>query len=351
MKRKGIIFLFMLMLGLYAWAQQVVNPFQDGMVLAKNQPIYVYGQGHDKVVVSLNGKKAKAKQCGDRWIAKLPAMKAGGPYIMTIKEGESTRVMHDVYVGTVIMASGQSNMQFRLSASSTDLNGCKDDPLLRSFSLPRNEDGEPYKPEDGWVKCTRENVGNWSAVGYLVGREIRRRTGEAVGVVNCYQGASIIETWIPKEIVEKPEYILPKEALHVDHSYYERWNGAGGILYNLDIMPFAPYSVSEVVWYQGESNTGSGEAAIYPQLAKEMVMAWREAFQNKKLPFVMVQIADFDYRRDESWKALQECQLTIPSLVKNVKVVKSADVCESNDIHPRTKDKLALRIVDAIYGK
>lgn len=327
-------------------------PYQQGMVLAKNQPLCIAGTGNGRIRVSLAGHKAKAIVDGERWRATLPAMKAGGPYTLTVRRGKESLSIGDVWVGTVIMASGQSNMQFRLHESSTSVGECAADSLLRSFSLPRLEEGEPFSPADGWVRCSTDNVGDWSAIGYLVGREIRQRTGEAVGIINCYQGASVIEAWLPAEVMQKPEYQLPTEETHWDHrnSYYMTWN-VPGRLYDLDIQLLAPYPVSHVMWYQGESNTGSGEAKIYPSLMVELIKAWRGALGNPALPFTVVQLADFAPRDDEGWHSIQRCQLTIPSLIEGVSVVPCADVCESNNIHPRTKDKLALRIAEAISSE
>ena len=324
-------------------------PYQQGMVVGKNLPVCITGTGNGRIRVSLAGHKVTACVDGDAWCATLPALPAGGPYTLTVRRGKETLSIVDVWVGTVILASGQSNMQFRLHESSTPLDECPADTLLRSFSLPRLEEGEPFSPQDGWLRCQPDNVGDWSAIGYLVGREIRRRTGEAVGIINCYQGASVIEAWVPAEVMEKPEYQLPADELHWDHhnTYFMTWN-APGRLYDLDIRLLAPYPVSHVMWYQGESNTGRGEAKVYPGLAVELVQSWREAFRNPSLSFTMVQIADYDPRDDEAWHSLQRCQLTIPTLIEGVSVVQSADVCESDNIHPRTKDILSVRIAETI---
>lgn len=325
------------------------TPYQQGMVIAKNQPINITGTGNGRIRVTLAGKRARATVADGHWSATLPALKAGGPYTLTVRRGKDTLTLGDVWVGTVILASGQSNMQFRLRESSTPLTDCEADTLLRSFSLPRLEEGEPFTPADGWVRCSADNVGEWSAIGYLVGREIRRRTGEAVGIVNCYQGASVIEAWLPAAVMDNPDYQLPDEETHWDHrnTYYMTWN-APGRLYDLDVKLLGTYPLSHVMWYQGESNTGRGEAKIYPQLMAELIQAWREAFANPTLPFTVVQLADFAPRDDEGWHSIQRAQLTIPTLVDGVSVVPCADVCESNNIHPRTKDKLALRIAATI---
>ena len=65
-----------------------------------------------------------------------------------------------------------------------------------------------------------------------------------------------------------------------------------------------------------------------------------------RLPFAVVQIADLDVRRDAAWKGIQEAQLRIPSLCPGVTTVKCADICETNTIHPPSKEALAQRLVD-----
>ena len=327
----------------------VSKAFADGMVVAKEKPVRVSGRGEGRIVVRMAGRKAVCDAAGGEWEAVLPAMKAGGPYRMVIRHGNERTVIRDVYVGTVLVMAGQSNIQFKLKESSSDPATWVSDPLLRSFSLPRIEKGEPYTPDDGWIRCEKEDAGNWSAIGYLTAQNLRRRNPrEAVGIINCYQGASVIESWIPAERLQKDIYRLPEEQIYRDHQVYRQWN-ADGQLFDYALGAIVPFAVSHVVWYQGESNTGSGEPAIYPLLARELVLSWREAFKDESLRFTVVQIANLRSRAGNAgWKGIQEAQMRIPSLVTGVKVVRSADVCEDDDIHPRTKDALSERIAETI---
>lgn len=329
---------------------QLHEAFTDHMVLPKNKTIRVFGKGDGKIKVALCGKKAKTKAVDGKWIAELPPMKAGGPYKLTVQSKEEKQEIEDVWIGTVVVAAGQSNMQFRLQDSSTPPSEWKSDPLMRSFSLRRIEQGEPHTPEEGWIVCTKEDAGNWSALGYHIAQALRERTGEAVGLINCYQGASIIEAWMPEEISQEERFQQPKEEKHFDHFYpaYAAFN-KHGILYDTMVLSIAPYSVSHVAWYQGESNTGEGEYRIYPDLAKAMVESWRTAFLDESLPFTMVQIADLKGRGDAAgWKNIQQVQLRIPDIVEGVQVVRSADVCEDDNIHPKSKEALGRRIADTI---
>lgn len=325
------------------------EPFRDSMVLAVGKPVNVYGEGTGRVVVRIAGNRTVCLSAGGKWNAVLPVMPAGGPYRMTVRSGRERLVFEDVYVGRVILIAGQSNMQFKLRESSTPQSEWTADDLLREYTLPRIEKGEPFIPEDGWVSCTEENAGGWSAIGYHLGKDIRAKTGEAVAIVNCYQGASVIQAWIPEEIATRNGYILPEELIYKDHHHkvYGVWN-APGKLYHHTLEALAPYTVNDVVWYQGESNTGPGEYTVYPQLAAELVKSWRTAFGDPALPFHFIQIADFDRRVDDGWKNIQKAQMTIPSLVDGVTVIPCADVCESDNIHPRTKSALAARVAEII---
>ncbi|MBR6748626.1 MAG: hypothetical protein IKM07_06775, partial [Clostridia bacterium] len=71
-------------------------------------------------------------------------------------------------------------------------------------------------------------------------------------------------------------------------------------------------------------------------------------FADPGLPFIVVQIAEYTPRYDDGWRAVQKAQLDVQGMRNGVKTVISADVCETDDIHPPTKDKLSRRIADAL---
>ena len=111
-----------------------------------------------------------------------------------------------------------------------------------------------------------------------------------------------------------------------------------------------PFAVSGVVWYQGESDTTIEEANVYDKELSAFIDVVREGFFDSELPFIVIQIADFDNRTDEAWKLLQQKQYDIQFNVPNVKTVISSDVCESDNIHPATKHKLANRVAQVLLG-
>ncbi|MBQ6245955.1 MAG: hypothetical protein IJK04_03750, partial [Kiritimatiellae bacterium] len=224
--------------------------FRPHMVLPAGKPLKVFGTGDGTAVVRFNGVTAQCASSNGTWCATLPPQSYGGPYSLVLDLGGRTVTCDDIYVGEVYILAGQSNAQFKLEESNTPKESYADVPQLRSFTTPRPEP-EPYSPDDGWVVCTRENAGKWSAIGYLFGKAVSARKGCAVGIVNCYQGAATVETWMPAALSERPEFSLPREEQDPAHWGYP-WNKAGW-MYDHAFRLLAGSSVSGVIWYQGES--------------------------------------------------------------------------------------------------
>ena len=199
------------------------------------------------------------------------------------------------------------------------------------------------------MRCAATNAGNWSAIACHFGLARQKRTQTPVGVVACYQGASVIQSWLPAAVSCEPRFHLDPGVVFHDHRLpkYRRWNAPGCLYENL-FAQVVPFSFTGVVWYQGESNSSVAEAAVYSDLVKELVGVWRRDLKDPDLPVWLVQIADYSRRADAGWRGIQAAQAAVPNLVSRVTLVRSADVCETNHIHPRTKDRLAQRISDSV---
>ena len=323
--------------------------FASNMVFAANKPIRVYGEGAGNAEISFAGKVINANSNGGFWMVEFPEMGYGGPYELTFKSETGTVILSDIYVGEVYLFAGQSNMQFKLNESLTPKENYETNELMRLYSTDRIEKADRFTPNDGWVKCLAEQAGAWSAIGYLVSRQICKEKGVAIGAIVCYQGASVIESWVPAGTYTKMGIELKPEEKHQDHflDIFSEWNG-DGTLYSFAFSQIAPYSLSAVVWYQGESDTSITESKLYKTELAEMIKIWRADLKNDSLPFVIVQIADFEPRDDEGWHTVQKAQAEIQHEVDFVKTVISSDVCEKDNIHPPTKDILSQRIAKAL---
>lgn len=323
--------------------------FAQHMVFARGKPIRIYGTGRGTAHITFAGKSKTVVSENENWIVEFPEMEYGGPYDLVFDNQAEIITLNDIYIGEVYLFAGQSNMQFKTESALFDPSLYRSNDKLRLFSTERIEKTDYYTPKDGWVLCDKETVGRWSAIGYFTGMEIATSKGIAVGVITCYQGASVIESWVPQNAFKDNGIDIPlNEKFHDHHcEEFKAWNG-DGVLYDYALSQVIPFSLSAVVWYQGESDASEAEANYYLEELSVLINVWRRDFKDEKLPFVIIQISDFITRNDTAWRGIQKAQYDIQFSLPFVKCVISSDVCENDNIHPPTKDKLSARVALAL---
>ncbi|MFT4257696.1 MAG: sialate O-acetylesterase [Pseudoxanthomonas sp.] len=193
----------LLALALPAAAAELPLVFSDGMVVQRGKPIPVWGRSAPgaevRVAFAGNTAKATADAHGD-WRVNLPAHAAGGPFELRVDDGTAPLTLHDVLVGEVWLASGQSNMEWPLL--STDgaqaAIDAANDPLVRHFKIPKSWAGTPQWQLQGgqWLAASPQTAGQFSAVAYYFALELRKATGVAVGIIDSSWGGSSIEAWM-----------------------------------------------------------------------------------------------------------------------------------------------------------
>ncbi len=199
----------------------------DHMVLQRDMNIRIWGSAApgEKVAVKFRDQQA-ATQADDKgaWFVMLKPMKAGGPDNLTIT-ASNTIILKDVLVGEVWVCSGQSNMQWPVSAC---LNAPREIaaanyPQIRLFSVNRRPLGYPSDQTFGqWNVCQPATVPNFSAVGYFFARFLNQELKIPVGMFDSSWGGTPAETWTPlaalKEknlnpgLIAEYEKTLPKHA-------------------------------------------------------------------------------------------------------------------------------------------
>ena len=181
--------------------------FQDHAVLQRNRPAPVWGRAAPgaSVVVSLGDVRAQAVAGPDGiWRADLPAMPAGGPYVLTASAGEAAQSISDVMVGDVWLCSGQSNMEYQLrqvTNADTEVANARDDKL-RLFLVGRSSLPAPSTSNASvgqWRLTTPESARDFSAACYFMGRDLRKAQNVPVGLIAASWGGSIIEDWLSRE--------------------------------------------------------------------------------------------------------------------------------------------------------
>lgn len=144
---------------------------------------------------------------------------------------------------------------------------------------------------------------------------------------------SLEGTWKFSNTVEPP---MP-EVIRYEHR--------PGMLFNAMINPIAGYSIAGAIWYQGESNVGQYQ--YYNELFETMIEEWRLSWNQGSFPFLYVQLANFQQKRNEpydsQWARLREAQSQTLSLA-NTGMATIIDIGDADDIHPRNKKDVGYRL-------
>ncbi|MBO5480035.1 MAG: hypothetical protein J6A63_02470 [Clostridia bacterium] len=321
---------------------KLANIFCDNMVFQAEKPIRFFGEGCGTVEITLKNHTYKESFFGDTWKMELPPQPYGSAFEILVRLEDECIVLKNVAFGDVFLCAGQSNMQFSIGEEK-GATEAKDDENIRYIvsSGIKNNSG---LQSSGWKICKEGEVTYWSALALHLAQNYRKEKDVVVGIIGCFQGASVIRSWLPSRVLDQSVYVAMQER-HADnwHEEYGLWNG-DSFLYEKKFLPIVPYSMKGIIWYQGESNTTISEGRVYLELLARLISAWRADLNDLELPFVVVEICDFDGRNDEGWKIIQDCQQKIVDYCKNVKTVTSKDVCESDNIHPANKEKLAEKL-------
>ena len=202
--------------------------FGEHMILQRDSELKIWGTGaeNDTVTVELNEQKASAPVINGEWMVVLKPEEACFRTTMTISSVITEEVIsfHDVAIGEVWLATGQSNMEF-LMKYDYDLPETKelpDDEYLRCYTTPQSA----YlgyleldsKPAQGfWRKWTSyDNRINFSAVGAYMGMILRQKLNVPVGIISCNWGGSPVAAWTAMEDLKANPALKPILKWHQD---------------------------------------------------------------------------------------------------------------------------------------
>ena len=345
----------------------------DNMVLQQGEPAAIWGSGIPgrKVSVRFAGQNVRTTVGDDgSWMLKLAPMEASfEPRTMTISDGKTTIRLHDVLVGEVWLASGQSNMEYRMDRPLS--RGAEPGTEVQMQLLEQGGDsrinvlyvekkvGVDTLPSDGWKTSSKETVAPVSAPAYFFARTLADSLGVPVGIISSSWGGSQIETWTPREIIDG--YAAAHPGSRVNGIPESAW----GTKFVSMIAPICPYTIRGFIWYQGESNLLDNPESFgsYYDKQKLLVESWRSFWGDGDLPFYYVQLAPYDYSKRKDAHPVSRDMLPqfweIQSRLMEVPgtgMAQTTDLADkTGDIHPPYKHivgyRLALWALRNEYGR
>ena len=195
--------------------------FQNGAVLQQGRDIPVWGRTlpQKSVIAVLDGSKAQTLSSADGFfILYLPPQDAGGPFVLTVQvQGDENEkvVLEDILVGEVWLASGQSNMAYKLGSDwranpvlpadkalgriqEKQFNEMVMNPeQLRVYTVAERAS---MTPEEFCVGCWHQ-MDSWhsadvSAVAVWFGLGLQYQLNVPIGIIDASWGGTIAEAWM-----------------------------------------------------------------------------------------------------------------------------------------------------------
>ena len=395
--------------------------FGDGMVLQRQKPIEIWGKaapgeavtaelGYEGQAVA-TAKTAAGEDGTFRLF--LPALEVGRDLTLTVVSGGESAAFHDVLIGEVWIAGGQSNMEYFMNFDAErETAYAWDEPELRFFDYPEVcYEGEPqdydFSEFGFWRRCRREDLPWWSAVGAWFAKKLHGETGVPVGIVGCNWGGTRACCWMGREYLEgTPGEVwlrdYERDNRGVDPAEYKKaylaipanignhplsgdttvlWPGltrefqlkALEMMAAMEKPPYydligpchpwrpcgvyetmlknvAPYTCRGVLWYQGESDDAHPE--IYDTVLENLISNWRSLWHDE-LPFLMTQLAPFGAWLDcngDKYPIVRERQERAARTIPGVWLASSSDTGMEWDIHPKHKRPIGERLALLALG-
>ncbi|MDE6188069.1 MAG: sialate O-acetylesterase [Duncaniella sp.] len=367
--KTSILTISLAFITLVAESEAKVRPasmITDNMVLQQNANARIYGTADPgstvTVTPSWDGKAytTTTDRTGEWSLAVKTPAGSFTPYSITLSDGEPLTI-NNVLIGEVWLASGQSNMQMPLKgfpgcctlggydeiASASDEAG-----KVRFFTVPLTQS---YTPLDtvaaSWTVPSPDTAPEYSALAWHFAKRMSDVLNVPVGIVSAAYGGAKVESWTPRDMLEKyPDVSLdPKDIEPIVHYHRPM------LMYNAMFNPIKNYTYNGIIWYQGCSNVATYDT--YAERLAAMVKRWRDDIGLGDIPFYAVEIAPYEYGDPtEKGKAplLREAQWKAIGMIPNSAMISTNDLVEPYErfnIHPADKAAVGKRLCDLALNK
>ncbi len=327
--------------------------FADNSVMQRDVNLPVWGKASPgaQVKVCLDGKEysTNADRYGNWKVSCQPITLSASAYTLTAQCGAEKLEFKGILAGDVWLCAGQSNMAWILRRLETEdatqaANAADSYSQIRFFDQSKKGSDNPADDVTNgrWSICTTNTAKEFSAVGYLFGRELYDELEIPIGLINCSYGGAPMEAFIDVEALDSSDLWF-RQLLggsdEPDKNASHLWNGM--------LSPIIPYAIKGAIWYQGCANVNRYQE--YTALSHIMINSWREKW-GYEFPFIYTQIAPYTGNDAE----LREAQRQFLHESENTAMAVIMDLGEKNNIHPVNKlpvaERLALCAKYLAYG-
>ncbi len=340
---------------------KVVLPdiLSDHLVLQQQTLVKVWGHAIPNALVTVtpswnNVSYTTTANAHGFWLLTVNTIQASyTPYEISFSDGQGeTTILHDVLLGEVWFASGQSNMEITLNGyhncpiknSNKLIAESGKYPGIRMAQIKQTGSIKPLEEVSGkWLTSVPSHAANFSAVAYTYAMMMNTVLDVPIGVIVSAWGGSYVEGWLPREIVETyPDIDLQKRTVRNPAGWWN-WQSVT-VMYNGMLHPLHNYTIKGFLWYQGESNVGTEQT--YESRFATMIHLWREEWGQGNLPFYSAELAPWNYGKNRDAAIFREMQHRVAKQIDHADIICTNDLVysyEKNQIHPSNKQAVGNR--------
>ncbi len=207
--------------------------FGDNAILQQGIPIPVWGLAKSSSIVSIslgvNQITVKSDEQG-KWMGYLPALQADGKvYQLNISSGTESINYNNIMLGEVWVASGQSNMEWRLGSEIVNKVEEIRNANYTAIRFRVVDNVTSIVPVDDviqkeWKICNAQNAPLFSAVAYFFARSLHLDQHIPVGIIVASRGATGIETWMSKSrLITHPDFTAALNKRDEDSAHWNEY--------------------------------------------------------------------------------------------------------------------------------
>ena len=186
--------------------------FTDNMIIQQNAKLSVWGNAKSGSLIHVQSswgvKATTTTNFEGKWSVILNTPAADHEqHKLIISNENQTRVVQNILLGEVWLASGQSNMEmplkgFNYTKIKEVIEGADKEiseanfPEIRMFTVNRNIAFEQSdKLEGSWIESSPETVKEFSAVAYFFAKKLHLELNVPIGIIHSSWGGSPAESW------------------------------------------------------------------------------------------------------------------------------------------------------------
>ena len=328
----------------------------DNMVLQQNSVVKFWGTSSTKTTVSVRVSwtntvfSCTPKTDGSWELSVFTPKGSFNKHNIIISDGVPI-TLKNILIGEVWFCAGQSNMAMTFTGYKKEpvananevISNANEESGIRMFNVEKFASYELIVPAKGdWLVSSPQNLPNFSAVAYYYAEHLKKELQVPIGIINSSFGGSTIEGWLNQSNIEKYDDYPMDQNISESDSHLRP-----NVMFQGMVRPFRNFTIKGTIWYQGESNVG--RPSTYAQKLIDLVYLFRFTFDDKELPFYIVEIAPYRYESISNPAKIREAQFSATQSLYYAGIVSTNDLVpesEADCIHPSNKQSVGERLAN-----